>query len=416
MNAREGERLGPAAAAVFAAATVVLLVAAVAGIALNTTGPEIASASRTGQVCFAVEPIFFALTGALLVLRRPRNLTAWALWVIAAAITAMTVPEGVLAQYEAGRRVPLLAAEWSKWLNDWTWVAMFAATIVLLMRFPDGRLPGRWWRLVEWVVIADTLLAVIISSGASSAEDDYPNVGLPVQIGVLHSLPGTLLDAWSMTTFTLLIASIAVTAAGLLIRFRRARGAERAQLQWLLAAAGLIAALFIIALVSEAIYGGEDHAPQAVQALSDTVIKLSLLSIPVAVAIAVTRHGLFEIGRVVSRTVSYALLVALLAAAYAGVVAAMSALVPDRLGSLPVVAATLAASALFLPVRRRVIRVVDRRFNRSRYDAEVVIARFAERVRGRAGQGTTSDDLVAAAQHVLQPAQASVWLMPPAQR
>ena len=144
----------------------------------------------------------------------------------------------------------------------------------------------------------------------------------------------------------------------------------------------------------------------------DVVQLLSLWMLPFAIAVAVTRHGLFEIDRVMSRTVSYALVVALLAMAYAAVVTSVSALVPDRFGALPVVLATLAASALFLPVRRRVIRVVDRRFNRSRYDADAVVAQFAERVRGRAGQGTTSDDLVAAARQVLQPVHASVWVAP----
>ena len=161
-----------------------------------------------------------------------------------------------------------------------------------------------------------------------------------------------------------------------------------------------------------AAYGGEEKAPAVIQATGDVLIKTSLISIPVAVAIAVTRHGLFEIGRVVSRTVSYSVVVVLLAAAYVAVVTSVSALVPGRMGSLPVVLATLAASALFVPVRRGVIGVVDRRFNRSRYDAASVVSEFAERVRGHAGQGSTGDDLVTAARQVLQPAHASVWLVP----
>ena len=130
-----------------------------------------------------------------------------------------------------------------------------------------------------------------------------------------------------------------------------------------------------------------------------------------SIAIAITRHGLFEIDRIVSRTVSYVVISGLLLGLYIGIVAGFSALLPGHLNSVAVVAATLAVSAVFIPVRRAVQRRVDRRFNRSRYDRSQLVERFADQLRRDPTHGSDGADLLAVVQQSLQPVHAGLWLV-----
>jgi hypothetical protein len=203
-----------------------------------------------------------------------------------------------------------------------------------------------------------------------------------------------------------LIAATALAAVlSLAFRYRRARTAERAQLKWLVYAAALIVAVLLAEVPAGQIAGGGSAANNLRNAMSIGAVAL----VPVAIGIAVLRYRLYDIDRVISRTVAYAIVTGLLVGIYAGLVLLATPVFGSR-KPVTVAAATLAAAALFSPVRRRVQRGVDRRFNRARYDADKTVAAFAIRLKDAVDLDTVQADLASAVQQALEPAHVSIWL------
>jgi hypothetical protein len=193
----------------------------------------------------------------------------------------------------------------------------------------------------------------------------------------------------------------AVTAA--VRRFRRARALERAQLKWF--ATGVVVAVLGLVAMGVLYEGGQSEAAQLVMGTTSTAL-------PLAIAVAIFRYRLYDIDRLVSRAVSYALLSAVLAGVYGGAVLLLSRLLAPVApgGDLAVAAATLAVAAVFAPARRRIQGAVDRRFNRARYDAQRELDAFRARLRGAVDLDDTGGELVVAAARTVQPAAVSLWL------
>jgi hypothetical protein len=201
-----------------------------------------------------------------------------------------------------------------------------------------------------------------------------------------------------------LIAATGLAAiVSLAFRYRRARSAERAQLKWLVYAGTLIVAGLLVATPAEWILGPTNAANN----LQNAILSGTVALVPVAIGIAVLRYRLYDIDRVISRTVAYAIVTGVLAGIYAGLV--LLATQVFRVHTpVAVAAATLAAAALFSPVRRRVQHRVDRRFNRARYDADQTVAAFAARLKDAVDLDAVRDDLVGVVSRVLEPAHVSV--------
>jgi hypothetical protein len=198
--------------------------------------------------------------------------------------------------------------------------------------------------------------------------------------------------------FAVIPAIAALGLVDLILRWRRSTGARRLQFRWLAYGGAITIATILLTFLM-------DSLPEEVA----TILIVGLNAIPISIGIAVTRHGLYEIGRVVSRTVTYAVITIVLVGIYAIVVSSVTWLVPEA-PSIAVASATLAAAALFLPALRAVQRVVDRRFDRERYDAAAVVAEFGERLRTEVDPGTTGSDLIVAVQRTLQPASSGLWI------
>jgi hypothetical protein len=194
--------------------------------------------------------------------------------------------------------------------------------------------------------------------------------------------------------------SLPAAAVCVVLRFRSSRGVERQQLRWVAAGVAAAVAGLLIALP-----GGLGFAPEWVS----TVVFPALLCPPAAVAVAVLRYRLHDLDRVVSRTLTYALLTVLLGLGYAAVVLRLGRLLPEG-SSLAVAAATLAAAAAFSPLRRRVQAAVDRRFNRRRYDAAGTVAAFAARLRDQVDLDALHTELLAVVDQTVAPTRASLWL------
>ena len=197
----------------------------------------------------------------------------------------------------------------------------------------------------------------------------------------------------------------------LVFRYRKAQAAERAQLRWLVYAGALIVVAFFADTVAEQITGPGTTANNLQNAVSSGGVAL----IPVAIGVAVLRYRLYDIDRIISRTVAYAIVTGLLVGVYAGLVLLATEVLRFRT-PVAVAAATLAAAALFTPVRRRVQSRVDRRFNRARYDADQIAAAFATRLKDTVDLGSVRDDLTGIVSRALEPTHVSVWISRPQDR
>jgi hypothetical protein len=261
----------------------------------------------------------------------------------------------------------------------------------VLLVFPDGRLPSPRWRWAAW--LAGAGVAVMTLGMVAST------LGDPVRIALSEEEPGGLPGLVLDVSVIAAAASFLAALVSLAQRWRRARGNEREQLKWVAFAAGL-------ALVANIVL-------QIFQLPGLGLVGVVL--VPVGAAVAILRYRLYDIDRIISRTLGYGLLTALLGLVYvAGVFVSGRLLNPGgKPSGLAVAASTLAVAALFQPARRRVQAAVDRRFNRARYDAARTVAAFSARLRDQIDLDTLSTELLAVVDQTMEPTQVSFWLRPP---
>ena len=277
-------------------------------------------------------------------------------------------------------------------------VPSFTLLAVAVLLFPDGRLPSERWRPLLWIAAL-----LIVASIVGLALDDapiamFPSFRSPIAI---TGFPGKgLVYAAYSGMLVLLLAA----CASLVVRWRRGNVLERAQVKWIAAAS--VAAL-AVELVNVATFDPND--PNGPIAIAATV---ALALIPIAIGIAILRYRLYEIDRIISRTIAYAGLTAVLGAVFAATILLLqAALQPFTQGqTVAVAASTLAVFALFQPIRRRVQAVVDRRFDRARYDAERTSVAFAERLRQEVDIDAVTADLRDTVRSAIKPAGLGLWL------
>jgi hypothetical protein len=227
---------------------------------------------------------------------------------------------------------------------------------------------------------------------------EHPTVGNPLALPV----PIGLLLAVAAVDAVIVLATLVAAAGSLVVRFRRARGTERQQLRWLAFAAALAAVALLVAVAA-----GVMAKDGVVLAALGTCVAL----LPLATGAAILRYRLYDLDRIISRTLAYGLLTVLLGGGYAGVVLGLGQFL-GRESSLVVAAATLAVAAAFQPARRGIQAVVDRRFNRRRYDAAQTIQAFSARLRQQVDLDTLTAELLAVVEQTIQPTSVSLWLRP----
>ena len=360
----------------------------------------------------AVLAVAFGAVGALIALRVPGNrigalLVAIGFWAAAIGFSAEYAVYGLKV---APGSVPFALA--ASWLATWVWVPFAGLpTTFLVLLFPDGRLLSARWRPAAWlaaVAISVTAAAMALLPGSIN---NVPSLDNPLGVSP-SSAPAV--EALASLGFVLLAIAVVLSAASLVQRVRRSAGVARQQLKWFAAAAvfaGLTlagpATLFNLAVT------GDPSAP-TVKAFEILTI-FALLLVPIAVGIAVLRYRLYEIDRLISRTIGWAIITGLLVAAFVVLILALSSLLEPLTGgsTLAVTGSTLVTAALFAPLRNRVQRAVDRRFDRSRYDGERLLAAFGERRRNQVDLVMISDDVLATVDAAVRPSQAGLWLRNP---
>jgi hypothetical protein len=353
---------------------------------------------RIADGLFAAVAFPFAVAGALITVHRPGNRLGPLLLVGPLSISVVKVAQE-LVQYGVRHPGAVPALEWIGWVSNWAWVPAILMLLLLTMLFPDGQPLSPQWRPLVWAIVAGALVSVV-GSALIPEVVDAPSLRNPLG---LSGAAGVMLEQGLLKLFAFGLPVAAVAAvASLIVRFRRAQGMERQQLKWLAYAAG---ALMITPVVQDSWLRGWAIA----------AADLLLFAIPVAIGIAILRYRLYDIDRLINRTLVYGLLTALLAGVYAGLVLLLGQ-VFGGLGAEPpswaVAGATLAVAALFQPARRRIQEAVDRRFNRRRYDAVKTVEAFSARLREEIDLDTLSAELLAVVDQTMEPTTVSLWLRP----
>jgi hypothetical protein len=339
-------------------------------------------------ILYSTLPLTLAVVGALIASRHPENPIGWlfcglGLWI---AVAELAEAYG----YRAAEH-GLPAGLAGEWLIAWSWIVEIVAWVILILLFPDGRLPGRRWRLAIWTALAGAAL-VFVGQAFSADGRDFSSGRNP--LGVDSPLVEA---AWPLGTL-LLVVALAAAVVVLVRRFHRARGVEREQLKWF-AYAGVILAV-VVCLAG--VFWYESIVVQGMFAVAVNAMVL-------AVGVAILRHRLYDVDVVINRTVVYVALTATLAAAYVGSVLLLQ-LVLSPGSDLAIAASTLAVAALFRPARARIQSAVDRRFYRRKYDAQRTLEAFSARLRDQVELQALNAELDAVVQETLQPAHVSLWL------
>jgi hypothetical protein len=355
-----------------------------------------------GSLLFALG---FTPVGSLLTLRRPANRISWLVAVIG-AVAAFTLAADATALYLVQEQhVPPTAVAWLALTGHILWIVpgWLMATFLLLL-FPTGQLPSRRWRPVAWI---DGIGLGVFMLGAAVdpalLTDMLPGAHNPLAPAAAASVGAALQG----TAPAFLFAGLLASAAAFLLRLWRSTGVERQQLKWFAYAVAMVLA-------------GQLFGPvmQGLGAQGNWVwipLLVAIAGIPTSIGIAILRYRLYEIDRIISRTLAYGLLTVLLGGAYAGVVLGLGQLL-GRDSSLVVAAATLVVAALFQPARRRIQALVDRRFNRRKYDTVRTVEAFSGRLRDELDLDALSVELLGVVDQTMQPTTASIWLRPSVER
>ena len=384
--------------------TVCVFVAALTVFALTVdllSGKPERLAVRIAEWSFTTLAVPLAVVGALITSRRPGNRVGILLLVGGLSISVEKVAEE-LTSY--GVRVPgaVPGVGLIGWVSNLAWIPSILMLLLLPVLFPDGQPPSPRWRPVVWAIVAGAVVTTVLAAL-------IPRIGIEPSLRSPLGLPGSagvaLERVLRLVFLGLPVAAVAAMAA-MIVRFRRARGVERQQLKWLAYAGGVV----VVATVAQDTWlGGWPVA--AATAL--------LWAIPVAIGVAILRYRLYDIDRIINRTLVYGLLTMLLGLGYAGMVLVLGQLfggIGDQPPGWVIASVTLAVAALAQPARRRIQQAVDRRFNRRRYDAAKTIEAFSTHLRDQVDLATLTVELLAVVNHTVEPTSSSLWLRSQPQR
>jgi hypothetical protein len=363
------------------------------GLALAYVDRQLVPASLTGwtvsNISGQLVNMAVPVTGFVLASRRPENRIGWLFLVAGLALGLSGFSNQYALHALVADRGSLPAGPVFAWLSNWIWIIAVAALAFLFLLFPTGRLCSRQWRPAAWFAGGAFALAMVSTLVAASRLWTHPFTS---SLGGLDGLTALL----EVMAGFLISAGLLVSVVAVVVRFAKSSGEERLQLKWCAAAALVLALVFVASIWVNS-------------AVVNVLQSVAFLCLWTAIATAVLKYRLYEIDRIISRTLAYAIVTGLLVGLYAGLVL-LATHVLSFSSPVAVAAATLAAAALFSPVRRRVQRVVDRRFNRARYDADTTVALFAAHLKDAVDLDSVQDDLASVVQRALEPAHVSVWI------
>jgi hypothetical protein len=341
----------------------------------------------------------FAIVGWVVACRQPRNPIGWILLVL--SLVFLVASDGgqyaVLAYHQDYRGLPFprvgvfLAAAW-------IWLIMLLPLPLTL--YPDGRLSVRWrWILRVYLVGCAVFIASTTWQDASGIVARHIRIDSSGELASVGNAPG----GWVIAPFAVIYLTFCLASvARLLVSYRGSTGEHRQQLKWLLSG-GAISVLGLVLTL-----GLSNAGSPLLHAVGNHSF-FGLLALPIGLGVGILKYRLYDIDRLISRTLSYTILTGLLVAVYLAVVALTTRALPLS-SPVGVASSTLAAAALFNPLRRRTQHLVDRRFNRARYDAEAIVQTFTAHLRDAIDLETVQTQLVEVVERTVAPDHASLWI------
>ena len=347
--------------------------------------------------------------GAVLGNRRPNHPVGWLLLALGLSMAAAIVAQAYADYGFRARPGALPAARYVALYGPAILGAWLGCIGFILLLTPTGSLPSprwRWWARVMVAAPVVSLVATLLLP--NSLNSDYQTLDNPLALRAF----GGALRAALWVALAISVLAVLVAAGSLVVRFRRAHGVERQQLRWVALAAAVVAPAALVLVAAAA-------ATTLLAAASTTTLwrvfnwalVVCVTILPLAIGAAILRYRLYDLDRIVSRTLAYGLLTVLLGGGYAAVVLGLGRLL-GRDSSLVIAVATLAVAAAFQPARRRIQRAVDRRFNRRKYDTAQTIEAFSARLRDQIDLDTLSSELLAVVDQTMEPTRVSLWLRP----
>ena len=373
-------------------------------VALLLPGTELLQYAPSGvDVLVALTTwLSLLLTGTFLAVQRPGNPIGWLLLVSGLSFVYSYVGPDYVDRVEIlGWGLPGHA------LVDWVLPPVenlyyFFIAIWIPILFPDGRLPGRRWRPVAWLIGFSMVTFGTLSFLTDDNEEFGRQLPNPTALGGdAEAFARLLSDAAAAA----IVGSFVLALVAVIVRYRRSTGAERQQMKWFLAAVSLV---FVSNIGMTVFFALGIPVASAFYVMTQVTVGL----VPIAIGIAILRYRLYDIDRLISRTIGWALVTGILAAVFVGVVLVLQALLAGftQGETLAIAASTLAAFALFQPLRRRVQVAVDRRFDRARYDGQQLVGAFGERLRDQVDLETIRAEVPATVDAAVRPATVGLWL------
>jgi hypothetical protein len=370
----------------------------------GTLGPDLVSI--VSDIVWELGPILFVAIGALIVSRQPRNLIGWLLMTPALVSVVDWVITNIIRSVQVPPANPSFWLVLVVWASNASWLFVIFPVLFIAMLFPTGKPVSRRWRWVVWLGVLWMLVFLVGSLMFDEVGPDAATYGVDWMIrNPIGFIPTAVGEAVLIVWIAGLGILTVFAAISLVVRYRRAGAVEREQIKWLAFACGLFAAVYVPAL---ALLG--DNNPLAL------VLGLALLTIPVAIGIAILRYRLWDIDVIIRRTLTYAIVTGVLAIVFFASVVLLQQLFAGITGSgtneLVTVISTLAIAALFVPVRNVIQTAIDRRFNRKKYDAQKVLEHFSQTVRDETDLEKLTGELVNVVQETMQPKSVQLWLKP----
>jgi hypothetical protein len=364
------------------------------GLVLAYVDRHLVPASLTGwtvsNVSGQVVNVAVPAAGFVIASRRPENRIGWLFRAAGLSLGLSGFANSYALRALVAERGSLPAGLALAWLSNWVWVLAVAMLAFLFLLFPTGQLRSRRWRPAGWFVGGAFTVTAISALIAATRTWAHP---FSVSGASTPAGPTGLLVLMSTVSLS---AALLVSVVAVVVRFAKSSGEERLQLKWCAAAALVLAVEFVVSIWVNS-------------AAVNVVQSLAFLCLWGSIAIAVLRYRLYAIDRIVSRTLAYAIVTGLLIGVYAGLVLLATQVLTLK-SPVAVAGSTLVAAALFNPLRRRVQRAVDRRFNRARYDAGQMVAAFATRLKDALDLDAVQTDLASVVQRAVEPAHVSMWI------
>jgi hypothetical protein len=339
--------------------------------------------------------------GLVVALHRPRNPIGWLMLCMGAVSTIFYVDAGLynVLNYRLGHHLPLAPAVLILYHMS---EPVFGLLPLIILLFPDGRLPSPRWRLAVggYLTLGLADMAVQAQMSVYALTHHRTQVDTSGQLSLSNHAYSAFFAPVGLTFFAAWLLAVAYQ----IVRWRRSTGESRQQLSWLMAGGAVALVSFIAGIVISAHHG--------IWQTVGAVFVIGVAALPVGMGVAILKYRLYEMDRIISRTLAYVIVTGLLAGVYAGLVLLATRVLSVN-SPVAVAASTLTAAALFTPVRRRVQRIVDRRFNRVRYDGDRMVAAFAAHLKDAVDLETVSADLAGVVSQALEPAHVSVWINEP---